>query len=204
MYPQKLIGKTFNEIIISSDKKEVTFFTDGSYYKMYHQKDWGEDVWLEDVDGDINDLIGSPIINAEKVTNKNQNGINVQLWTFYKFQTAKGYVTLRWCGESNGYYSMSVFLREQDVPYDADKNMDESDTENESLYYDIYCLVKNSREIYSEEYSPDLQDVIFIGTYDECEGYMHKYYMGEFDESELPPVPQNDYEFWVYINAKLM
>jgi hypothetical protein len=60
---------------------------------------------LEEVIGDLNDLIGSPIIRATEDVSKEKE---YPTWTFYNIATSKGHVTLRWCGESNGYYSESV------------------------------------------------------------------------------------------------
>lgn len=72
--------------------------------------------------GDLDSLIGSPITLAEEVVSSNENpeGTPVKegqdygswTWTFYKFATIKGYVTVRWYGESNGYYSESVDFEE--------------------------------------------------------------------------------------------
>lgn len=103
-----LHGKTLTEIK-QVDNDELYFLTsDGETYKMYHEQDCCESVSIEEIIGDMADLIGSPITMAEEVTEENEDDWEHQTWTFYKFATNKGYVTLRWLGESNGYYSESV------------------------------------------------------------------------------------------------
>jgi uncharacterized protein YegJ (DUF2314 family) len=109
----ELIGKTLTEIQNNFD--EIIFTTDnGDQYKMYHSQDCCESVGVEDIIGDLSDLIGSAILEAEEVTSsENPEGIKKDYqdsftWTFYKLGTIKGSVTIRWYGESNGYYSESV------------------------------------------------------------------------------------------------
>lgn len=71
---------------------------------------------VEDVVGDLSDLVGKPMVMAEMVEHvcKNPDGIEIPeyqdsfTWTFYKLATVNGYVTIRWYGESNGYYSETV------------------------------------------------------------------------------------------------
>lgn len=108
-----LVGKVFTEVVNTGD--EVKFITeDGSGFVMLHRQDCCEGVYVEDISGDLEDLIGSPITLAEEATsNENPEDVSKDYqdsftWTFYKLATIKGYVDIRWYGESNGYYSESV------------------------------------------------------------------------------------------------
>lgn len=111
---EELLGKTLKSII-NKDNDELIFeLEDGDKYKLYHSQDCCESVSIEDIIGDLDDLIGSPILLAEEVSsNENPPDIKKEYqdsftWTFYKLSTNKGSVTIRWYGESNGYYSESV------------------------------------------------------------------------------------------------
>lgn len=127
----ELVGK-----VLTSIDKDIDYLIfnceDGTKYKMYHYQDCRESVTIDDICGDLDDLIGVPILKAEEVSNsefeeayessfKKQNENDFYLknedgdykpdsytWTFYKLATIKGYVDVRWFGTSNGYYSESV------------------------------------------------------------------------------------------------
>ena len=115
---QALVGKTLTVIAPSDDKERIVFeCSDGSEYVMFHSQDCCESVKVEDICGDLSDLVGSPIIEAEEVVSQNAHPEGVRppeyqdesfTWTFYKLVTAKGRVTIRWYGDSNGYYSEDV------------------------------------------------------------------------------------------------
>ena len=106
-----LIGKTFAEVATAKDNEELHFIlANGDKYIFYHGQDCCECVLIEDVCGELSDLVGSPITMAEETIHENicNKDYESATYTFYKFATAKGYVTVRWCGTSNGFYSERV------------------------------------------------------------------------------------------------
>lgn len=110
-----LKGKTLINIEINNDQDEILFTTAcGIKYKMYHDQDCCEYVSIDDICGDLQDIIGSEILVAEEVCDSTSGCRDVDYpddsyeWTFYKLDTQKGGVTIKWYGASNGYYSESV------------------------------------------------------------------------------------------------
>lgn len=113
-----LIGKTFLSVE-NINNEEIIFKQDnGDIYKFFHEQVCCEHVYVEDICGDLNDLVGVPLIESEEITN---NLLNIEdlkpppnsesySWTFYKFRTTKGSVVIRWLGQSNGCYSEGVNL----------------------------------------------------------------------------------------------
>jgi len=107
-----LKGKTIIEICgLEKGSDSVEFvLDDGSVYAMAHEQDCCEVVEIEEIFGDADCLIGQPVLVAEERISdaESPEDDEYKMWTFYTLATVKGYVDIRWCGTSNGWYSVSV------------------------------------------------------------------------------------------------
>jgi hypothetical protein len=109
-----MLGKTIVRTDLNVGDSEGLFVcSDGSEYMMYHSQDCCEEVYIEDITGDVDDLIGSPLLMAEEVSNYSHEDDEKDPerggdWTFYKLATTKGYLTIRWLGRTNSCYSLEV------------------------------------------------------------------------------------------------
>jgi hypothetical protein len=111
-----LLGQVLAKVEQSGDD-EIHFTTEGGRrFKLYHSQDCCEGVTIEDICGDLSDLVGTPLLQAEESSNsdnpKSNHADESHTWTFYRFATMKGSVVIRWYGTSNGWYSESVDFAE--------------------------------------------------------------------------------------------
>ena len=114
----EMLGRTFKEVF-KNENDELVFRGDysrgvwGTVFTFFHFQECCEKVWIEDIVGDLDDLQDEPLTEAEVVTEECDVGDGHQTWSFFKFGTSKGCVTVRWCGESNGFYSERVSLKRE-------------------------------------------------------------------------------------------
>ena len=118
---EDLKGKIFTAIVTNKEEDTIVFEDiDGRTYKMEHFQDYSESVYIEDICGNMSDLLNTPILLAEEVcSDEHPEGLeglgehtDSFTWSFYKLSTIRGTVTIRWFGESNGYYSETVDIGE--------------------------------------------------------------------------------------------
>ncbi len=121
-----MVGKTFTDVRKVDEgigDSDAILFTvsDSEQYAMFYDQDCCASCSIEDIAGDLSDLIASPVVRAEQNSSEEPD-LPVKktvdedyeyedesfTWTFYRIQTAKGLVVIRWYGSSNGYYSESA------------------------------------------------------------------------------------------------
>lgn len=113
---EDMVGKVFTEVTQGQRQEghdDIIFVVDDDEkYRMYHWQDCCENVYIEDIAGNLDDLVLSPILGAYKETNAGDSTEwgNTSTWTFYRIHTLKGAVSVRWYGTSNGYYSEDVYF----------------------------------------------------------------------------------------------
>ena len=124
------IGKTIEHIkkiiacTVHEEDRLIFKLKTGETIVMEHEQECCEDVSIKDINGDLDDIINSPILSSEEYSKDYEcceynilesccecYGYNKLLWTFYKLSTIKGSVKIRWLGESNGYGSEKVYLK---------------------------------------------------------------------------------------------
>ena len=105
----KLAGETITDIEgLNLGSETVKIHTANFILEFFHWQGCCERVSIEDFELD-NNLIGATVISAEEVTSDASVDVSESgTWTFYKIETSKGGLWMRWLGESNGYYSESV------------------------------------------------------------------------------------------------
>lgn len=110
-----MVGKVLKSVE-QGDERIMFNFDDGTACTSYHSQDCCESVDVYDVVGDIANIIGSPILEAEEICEddgepKPREWAESWTWTRQRIRTERGEVTFVWLGESNGYYGETPYFQ---------------------------------------------------------------------------------------------
>ncbi len=106
-----MLGHIFKSVVKVTDdysQNSLVFVSyAGASFLFKHEHDFCEDVYIEAVEGDLGDLLNSPLLVAQEAycdgSIPGVYGTDFLIWTFYTFATLHGTVTVRWRNDSHGY-----------------------------------------------------------------------------------------------------
>ncbi|MEK2647414.1 DUF7448 domain-containing protein [Bdellovibrio sp. BCCA] len=112
-----LLGKTIISHKLVDQKSNLLLVgDDGMHYWLGGFSSDGGHVHLEDINGNLDDLLNSPILRAEEKTvlvpedQKTHPGYTEDYYFYYEISTIKGSVHMRFYGEEGAYYSASAWF----------------------------------------------------------------------------------------------
>ena len=101
-------GMTITAVVYKETNESLLIHLNTHVLEMIHQRDCCETVYLADVVGSFEDLIGYPLLEVSESTVDIGDSDISSTASYYNFKTIKASVQLRWVGESSGYYSETV------------------------------------------------------------------------------------------------
>lgn len=108
---RSLVGETLVSIDVSDDS--ILLKTEsGREILLEHRQDCCESVGILDTNGEWKNLIGRPLLEFSHDEDDWPEASESGTLTTFTFRVNDATVINRWVGESNGYYSESVDLRE--------------------------------------------------------------------------------------------
>jgi hypothetical protein len=130
-----LEGLTLTAFSIKAGQKTVLLQTEQRAFLLVRRLSDPASIFVESICGNIEDILNTPILTAEKITSRGIKPAHADdvtdlvlsrihgdepepyladshTWTFYTLGTEKGVVTIRWLGQSNGFYSEEVEILE--------------------------------------------------------------------------------------------
>ena len=103
-----LIGSVVDDIQQNTETLTIKL-QDGRTYLFGHEQECCEKVYLADMNGDINDLIGQTITIAHFSESPDKKSTTA--WTFVHLSSPKGSLVIRWNADTDTQYSTDVCIR---------------------------------------------------------------------------------------------